>query len=131
LEQATTARIKIVLAEDDPDQRQILVRLLEQLGYIVLCAAPNGAELLTFCEQQHADVALLDLDMPLLDGLEAAEELSKRGIPVVLISGLAESNHLVLEREPIAVRLTKPIQSAEVQDAIQIALATRPQKRLK
>jgi CheY-like chemotaxis protein len=64
--------------------------------------------------------------MPLVDGLEAAEELSQRGIPVVLISGLAESNHLVLEREPIAVRLTKPIQSEEIQKAIQIALTTRP-----
>ena len=125
MERLLTEKIRIVLAEDDADQRQILTRLLEQVGCTVLCAASNGVELLTFCEQHEADVALLDFDMPLLDGLETAEVLQQRGIPVVLISGLAESSHLVVDLEPIATRLFKPVKSEELQKAIQVALATK------
>jgi CheY-like chemotaxis protein len=126
MEQLRMKNVRVALAEDDSDQRQILALILKQLGYSVACQASNGAELLSFCEQEQADVALVDLDMPLLDGLEAAEELSRRGIPVVLISGLAESDNLVVELEPIAVRLSKPAKSEDIQQAIRTALATRP-----
>jgi response regulator NasT len=115
----------IAVAEDDGDQRQMMVETLKQLGYRVVCAVSNGAELLASGDLSQVDVALLDLDMPILDGLEAAEELSHLGIPVVLISGLPESDQLVMEREPVAVRLTKPVNSEKINAAIQTALATR------
>lgn len=117
--------LRIVLADDDPSQRHILTQVLQQLGHRVECAASNGAELVAYCQQMPADVALLDFDMPLLDGLEAAEELSRRGIPVVLISGLPDADHIVLNVEPIAVKLAKPVRSQDLQAAIQKAHATK------
>jgi CheY-like chemotaxis protein len=106
-----------------------MVRLLDHLGYHVVCAASNGAELLESCFESKVDVVLVDLDMPIVDGLEAAEEISQKGIPVVLISGMPDSEHLVLEQEPITVRLSKPVTSEALQGAIQSALDSGPPRK--
>src|SRR5687768_17490426 len=127
-EQAT---VNVAVAEDNSDLRKMLVRLLTTLGYRVVCAASNGAELLHSCGQADVDVAVVDLDMPIVDGLEAAEEMAHEGIPVVLISGLPDLDHLVMDQEPIAVRLTKPVSATAIKDAIDLALASRPPRRAK
>ena len=116
---------KIAVADDDEHLRRLLVMLLEDLGYRVVCAAGTGLELLDQCSQQNVDVALVDLDMPEMDGLAAAEEIAHRGIPVVLISGHPDVEHVVLEHEPIAARITKPASVETLQAAIQQALSQR------
>ena len=82
-----TSQVRVALADDVPGNRMIIVRLLERLGHKVICAVSNGAELLCECSTQQVDLVVTDLDMPVMDGLAAAQELSEKGIPVVLISG--------------------------------------------
>jgi response regulator NasT len=114
--------IRIALADDESTFRQMLVRLLEQLGYEVACAVSNGAELIDSCRRVKIDLAIVDLDMPIMDGLAAAEFVSKDGIPVILVSGHADSECVVPEHEPITARLCKPFSVDELQKAIDAAL---------
>lgn len=118
-------RVKIALADDEPDLRSTMSRLLGLLGHEVVYAASNGAELLQACAEQHVDLVILDLDMPVMDGLTAAEELAERGIPAVLVSGHPDIEEVVLEHEPVVTRIMKPATVDKLRDAIRVALLRR------
>ena len=117
--------IRIAVAEDEPDVRSTFVRLLECLGHKVVCAVGNGEELVEQCAQTEVDVAFVDLDMPVIDGLAAAEIISEKGIPVILVSGHPDARQVVLEVEPVVARITKPAKTEDLQRAIQTALRSR------
>lgn len=117
--------VRIALAEDEDDLRKALVRLLEHLGHTVVGAAADGEELIAVCTGQQVDLVISDLDMPGMDGLAAAEELTERGIPVVLISGHPDAEALVLEHEPVVTRILKPATVETLRRAIDEALSTR------
>ncbi|WP_428307905.1 response regulator [Lacipirellula sp.] len=118
-------RVKIALADDEPDLRSTMARLLGLLGHEVVYSASNGAELLQACADQHVDLVILDLDMPVMDGLTAAEELAERGIPAVLVSGHPDIEEVVLEHEPVVTRIMKPATVDKLRDAIRVALLRR------
>jgi two-component system, response regulator PdtaR len=115
-------RVKIAVAEDEPDIRKTFVWLLECLGHEVICAAANGEELVEKCQLGKVDLVFVDLDMPVMDGLTAAEHIEKQGIPVILVSGHADAEHVVLEHEPVVTRLTKPITIKALEESIKLAL---------
>jgi response regulator NasT len=117
--------VRIALAEDEPDLRSVVAKLLERLGHRVVSAVSNGAELIAACTAQEVDLVVADLDMPVMDGLTAAEELTERGIPVVIVSGHPDANELVLENEPVVTRILKPATLESLQGAIDAALAFR------
>ena len=119
--------IKIAVAEDEPDVRKTFVRLLELLGYKVVCSAGNGEELIEQCANVEVDIAFVDLDMPVVDGLAAAEIISERGIPVILVSGHPDARQVVVENEPVVARISKPATVDELQRAIKKALESRRQ----
>lgn len=116
------AQIRIAVAEDEPDVRCTFVRLLELLGYEVVCVASNGEELIHQCAQVEVDIAFVDLDMPVVDGLAAAEVISEKGIPVVLVSGHPDARQVVVENEPVIARICKPAGIDDVQRVIRKAL---------
>lgn len=118
-------QIRIAVAEDEPDVRTTFVKLLELLGHKVVCAVGNGEELVEQCIQTEVDVAFVDLDMPVIDGLAAAEIISEKGIPVILVSGHPDARQVVLEVEPVVARITKPARPEELQRAIQTAMASK------
>src|SRR3954453_18128746 len=122
---SSVAQVRIAVAEDEPDVRKTFVRLLEYLGHTVVCSAANGEELIDQCAQAEVDVAFVDLDMPVVDGLAAAETVSARGIPVILVSGHPDARQVVLENEPVVARITKPASVEALQRAIKQALAAR------
>jgi len=69
--------IRIVLADDHIVVRQGFRALLERHGFEVVGEAPDGREALRLCERLNPDVAVLDVSMPLLNGIDAAHEISK------------------------------------------------------
>src|SRR5256885_5936242 len=94
------ARLRICVAEDDDDLRRVLKEMLKALGHRVVCDVENGAELLKIIDTHELDLALVVLDMPVLDGLEAAEVMAKTSrVPVILLSGHPDLKHLVLDKE--------------------------------
>lgn len=117
--------VRIALADDEPDLRTSMTRLLTLLGHHVVYSASNGAELLEACSIHSVDLVILDLDMPIMDGLTAAEELAERGIPAVLVSGHPDVQEVVLEHEPVVTRVMKPATIEKLRDAIRVALARR------
>jgi two-component system, response regulator PdtaR len=121
--------IRIAVAEDEPDVRKTFVRLLECLGHKVVIAVGNGDELIEQCAHFEVDVAFVDLDMPVVDGLAAAEIVSEKGIPVVLVSGHPDARQVVVENEPVVARIAKPASVEELQRAIKKALASKAQPR--
>jgi response regulator NasT len=116
---------RIALAEDEPDLLVAVSRLLEKLGHQVVAAVANGSELIEACAAQEVDLAVADLDMPVMDGLTAAEELTERGIPVVIVSGHPDAREIVLENEPVVTRILKPATMESLQRAIDEALSTK------
>jgi CheY-like chemotaxis protein len=81
------AKQKILLVDDDPAIRQILLHLLEEEGYLALTAS-NGVEALELANATKFDLVLLDLNMPLKDGWETFEQLSRKNplLPIILIT---------------------------------------------
>ncbi|HYO24974.1 MAG TPA: response regulator [Lacipirellulaceae bacterium] len=120
-----TEPVRIAVAEDNPDFRQALILLLRSLGHDVVCEAGDGAELLSACFPGNVDLVIADLDMPHIDGLEAAEEIAKRGVPVILLSGHPDVEYVNLQHEPVAARLLKPATPDRLQAAIHHALEGR------
>ena len=78
---------KILLVDDDPAIRQLLTRLLAEEGYIVLSAA-NGLEAIELANNTKFDLALLDLNMPVMDGWETFEQITTKNplLPFIVIT---------------------------------------------
>ncbi len=125
MEENRVPPVRIAVAEDEPDVRKTFVRLLECLGHKVVCSVGNGEELIEQCSIEDVDIAFVDLDMPVVNGLAAAEIVSERGIPVILVSGHPDARQVVIENEPVVARITKPASVEALQRAIQQALASR------
>ena len=90
--------VRILLADDHAVVRQGLRALLEREGFEVVAEASNGREAMHLCDVHHPDVAVLDLAMPLLNGIDVAHEINKSnvGTKVVLLTMHTE-DHLVVE----------------------------------
>ena len=126
-----TSPIRIAVAEDEPDVRKTFVQLLECMGHQVVCSVGNGEELINQCACVEVDIAFVDLDMPIVDGMAAAEIVSERGIPVILVSGHPDARRVVVENEPVFARITKPATVDQLQRVIKKAIdskrrATKP-----
>ena len=117
--------LTVIIADDEPNTRQTLQRMLSALGHTVLALAENGQELLDQCQQQCPDLAIIDLEMPVLDGLATAEELrASSEVPIILLSGHPDFNQVVRQNEPIEVYLAKPVTLSALDRAIQKAVAS-------
>jgi response regulator NasT len=121
----TMNSLRICLAEDDDQLRSVLKRMLTALGHRVICDVDNGELLLEYAGQQECDLALVDLDMPVMDGLAVAEGLQARNLPVILLSGHPDLQHVVTEKEPISASLQKPVTLEQLESAIALAVAHR------
>ncbi len=87
-----TAKKKILVVDDNEDNREILVFRLKQLGFEVLVAS-NGKEAIETAFQAKPDIILMDLRMPVMDGWEATRALRQtewgKDLPVVAVTAHA------------------------------------------
>ena len=120
-----TPSIRIAVAEDEPASLNILVNMLGALGHKVIYSAADGSELIDVCVFDEIDLVVVDLDMPIMDGLATAEIFANKGIPVILVSGHSDVEELVLEHEPVSACVRKPASLQTLRTAIAAALATR------
>ena len=119
-----TARMRIIVADDEPDMQEFFKEALERLGYEVVHIAGNGAELIEFAKRLKPDLVLTDIKMPDVDGLDAAAAIYEdRPVPVVVVS--AHHERALIERaqeKHILAYLVKPIREAALAPAIALAL---------
>ena len=90
--------IQVLLADDHQLVRQGLRALLEREGFKVVGEAANGQEAIQLAQKFHPDVAVLDLAMPLLNGLDAAREI-QRALPntKTILLTMHTEDHYILE----------------------------------
>ncbi len=80
LDSAALAPLRVLVAEDNTINQRVALRLLQRLGYRADVAA-NGLEVINAVERQHYDVVLMDIQMPEMDGLQAAQWIVQRRGP--------------------------------------------------
>jgi CheY-like chemotaxis protein len=124
------ARHKILLVDDDPGIRKILLRLLAEEDYLVLTAA-NGVEALELANTTKFDLVLLDLNMPVKNGWETFEQLSAKYplLPIILIT--ARPNQLFPAlASGVGALMEKPLNFVKLFHTIQNLLEEPPETRL-
>jgi two-component system, response regulator PdtaR len=121
--------LRICVAEDDDDVRRALKTMICCLGREVVCEAENGQGVVEAACKQDFDLVIADLEMPVMDGLTVAEEITRvKNVPVILLSGHSDILSVVEKNEPIALRLVKPVTLARLREAIE--QVTRGDERL-
>lgn len=120
--------LKILIADDEAPARNRLQELLaETPDVIVVAEARNGKEALELCAVQKPDLLLLDIRMPKMDGIEAAEHLQKFDPPPAIIFTTAYDSYAMQAFDIHAVDyLLKPIRLERLQSAISKARALLP-----
>jgi two-component system, response regulator PdtaR len=118
--------MRVLVAEDDPLIALALVERVRSLGHEPIGPARDGAEAVELARTSSPDLYLFDVEMPHVDGLEAAVQLSAEGLrrPVVIITGVEDDS--LIERSiasGVSAYLTKPIETRELNAAIGLAEA--------
>jgi len=124
----TAARILVV--EDDPDNRRIVVKVLAVDGYTTLEAA-DGESAFALARREHPDAILMDLAMPGVDGWEAARRLkadpATADIPIVALTAFALRGDEDRAREAgCDAYLAKPCRPQAIRDVVGRLLQRRP-----
>ena len=90
-------KLRVLIAEDDLLARQVIVAVIEQLGHQVVGTAPDGEKAVEMAKSLRPDVVLMDIEMPVLDGIEACRLIQESlPLPVVILTA-HESKELVQE----------------------------------
>src|SRR5207302_5053086 len=118
-------RMRILIAEDETIIRLDLRSLLEQAGFEVCAEARDGEEAVALAREHEPDVAIMDVKMPRLDGIEAARRiLDERPIPIVMLTAYGQAE-LVSRAVEVGVfgYLVKPFRESDLLPAIATARA--------
>jgi response regulator NasT len=118
--------VRVLIAEDDPVIGLGLCERLRSLGHEPLGPAGDGAEAIELARAEAPDLYLFDIEMPNVDGLEAAATLARDGLrrPVVVVTGVDDPT--LIERSiatGVSAYLTKPVDSRELEAALALAAA--------
>ncbi len=108
--------MRLLLAEDELSLSKALVRILEKNNYTV-DTVPNGVDALLYLESGNYDAAILDIMMPLMDGITVLRKIREQGntIPVIMLTARSEVEDKVLGLDSGANDyLTKPFDSKEL-----------------
>lgn len=110
--------MKILIADDEPLARQRLKRLLEEIdpSFNVYADAGNGVEALKQCISEKPDLALLDIRMPTMDGLQTAIEITKAKLNTSVVFITAYDEHALAAFDNNAIDyLLKPVKKARLE----------------
>jgi two-component system, response regulator PdtaR len=120
---ASCAR-RVVVAEDEALIRLDLVEMLREAGYDVVGEAGDGARAVELATQLQPDLVVLDVKMPVLDGLSAAEQIGRAGIaPCLILTAFSQAELVERARDAGAMAyLVKPFTSADLVPASEVAL---------
>jgi YesN/AraC family two-component response regulator len=116
------SRLSFVIADDDRMTRSILRRLLSEHQHHIVGEAADGEKAIQLCREHQPDVAFLDIDMPHVDGHEAARAIreSCQQTQIVMVSSLATLPNVQQALQAGACAfVVKPFNSAKVNDVVQ------------
>ena len=120
------SEIRIVIVDDEPIIRMDLREILESKGYQVVGEAADGFDAVELCRTYVPDLVLLDIKMPLMDGLSAARIIHEQGLAgaIVLLTAYSESSYIEGAKESgVSGYLVKPVDEKALVPCIELAMA--------
>lgn len=123
MEQSTT--IRVVIADDEPITKMDLNELLREAGYEVVGEASDGFDAVEICRQKRPNLVLLDIKMPLLDGLSAAKIIHEEKLAETIMMMTAYSEREFIEQAKecgVGGYLVKPIDEKSLIPNIEVAV---------
>ena len=121
----TTTAKRILVAEDEAIIRLDLAEMLGEAGYDVVAQASNGEQAVQLANELRPDLVVMDVKMPVLDGISAAEQIGKERIcPVVMLTAFSQTELVERARDAgVMAYIVKPFTATDVVPAIDIALS--------
>ncbi len=115
----------VVIAEDETLIRMDLAEMLTDEGYAVVGQAGDGAKAVELATELRPDLVILDVKMPVLDGIAAAEAIAEKRIaPVVILTAFSQRDLVERARDAGAMAyLVKPFTQSDLVPAIEMALS--------
>jgi response regulator NasT len=121
--------IRILVAEDEALIRMDLVEMLVEAGYEVVAEASDGAQAIELAQLHKPDLAILDVKMPVLDGISAAEKIIAIA-PVLMLTAFSQRELVERARDAgVMAYVVKPFSIGDLVPAIEIAISRHLQMR--
>ncbi|MFJ8000697.1 ANTAR domain-containing response regulator [Streptomyces sp. NPDC096310] len=116
---------RVVIAEDEALIRLDLKEMLEEEGYSVVGEAGDGEQAVALAREHRPDLVILDVKMPVLDGISAAEKIAEESIaPVLMLTAFSQRDLVERARDAGAMAyLVKPFSKSDVVPAIEMAVS--------
>ena len=122
-------KIKILVAEDETIIRLDLVEMLTDAGYEVVAQAENGAVAIEMAKKYQPDLAILDVKMPEVDGITAAEQIISIS-PVLMLTAFSQRELVERARNAgVMAYVVKPFSIGDLVPAIEIAISRHRQMK--
>lgn len=116
--------LRVVVVEDEGLIRMDVVATLQEAGYEVVGEGADGEEAIRLATELEPDLVVMDIKMPKLDGISAAEKIGELKIPVVLLTAFSQADLVARAAEAGAMAyVTKPFKPTDLLPAVQIALS--------
>ena len=123
------ANKRILVAEDETLIRLDLVEMLKEAGYEVVAEATNGQEAIDLAKQHKPDLVILDVKMPELDGISAAEQIINFA-PVLMLTAFSQKELVERAKDAgVMAYVVKPFTIGDLTPAIEIATSRYEQMR--
>ena len=123
------SRVRIVVAEDEALIRMDLIEMLDEAGYEVVAQASDGAQAIEYVKELKPDLAILDVKMPILDGISAAEEIIAT-CPVLMLTAFSQRELVDRARDAgVMAYVLKPFTINDLVPAIEIAISRHLQMK--
>jgi response regulator NasT len=120
---------RILVAEDEALIRLDLVEMLTEAGYEVVAQAANGIQAIELAKEFKPDLAILDVKMPELDGISAAEQIIEIA-PVLMLTAFSQKELVERARDAgVMAYVVKPFSIDDLTPAIEIAMSRHLQMR--
>jgi response regulator NasT len=118
-------RVRVVIAEDEALIRMDLAEMLADEGYEVVGQAGDGQQAVALATELRPDLVILDVKMPVLDGIAAAERIAAQRIaPVVMLTAFSQRDLVERARDAGAMAyLVKPFSQSDLAPAIEMAVS--------
>ena len=118
------AKLRVVVVEDEALIRMDVVATLQEAGYEIIGEGADGEEAVKLATELTPELVVMDIKMPKMDGITAAEKIAELKIPVVLLTAFSQSDLVTRAAEAGAMAfVTKPFKPQDLLPAIQIALS--------
>ena len=126
---ANNSQIRILVAEDETIIRLDLIEMLTEAGYEVVANAENGAVAIEMAKLHKPDLAILDVKMPLVDGITAAQEIIEIA-PVLMLTAFSQRELVERARDAgVMAYVVKPFSINDLIPAIEIAISRHKQMK--